>query len=76
MALWLTKKNKRIWIVECDTELRPIRDVYTPPEFIRHRIPGRTPYHHLIDDMGRLGEIDAIMAFESRWSPKKSRDAI
>jgi hypothetical protein len=67
MKFWGTaevvKRQKRLWIQVMETEA----PLYTPPDFLRHRIHGRDRLQALADVFTQKQErcIGAIMAFEA-----------
>lgn len=61
----VVKANKRLWIECVETGER----VYTPPDFIRHRLQSREPMRFLANKLNEIGRYDigAVVAFESRF---------
>ena len=69
MTFEVIKANKRLWIRQVETgEL-----VYTPPDFIRHRLQSRLPMEQLAESFNKVGEraISAIAELEARYSPRR-----
>ena len=62
----VVKANKRLWIEVVETGER----VYTPPDFIRHRLQSREPMRALADRFTVFGyDIGAVVDFEVRYGP-------
>lgn len=63
----VVKANKRLWIEAVETGER----VYTPPEFMRHRLQSREPMHDLARRFTATGRYDigAVVDFEVRYGP-------
>jgi hypothetical protein len=64
----LVKQHKRLWIREVETG----KCVYTPPDFMRHRLQSRAPMQVLagkFNDSLRF-DIQAIIDFEAAFSRK------
>ena len=59
------KANKRLWI-EC---VETGEWIYSPPDFIRHRLQSREPMHNLAEAFTASGrrDIGAIVEFEMRY---------
>ncbi len=59
------KINKRIWVINEDDETA-IK--YCAPIFLRNKIPDRTIYQGLADDLNKgMDYIDAVMKFENQF---------
>lgn len=68
-AFECVKHAKRLWLRDVAVgEL-----VYTPPDFIRHRMQSREPMRGLADAMNAVGRycIGAVCEFESRFNPRR-----
>lgn len=65
----VVKADKRLWIECVETEKR----VYTPPDFIRHRLQSREPMRDLAWAFMTVGrrDIGAIVEFETRYGPRQ-----
>jgi hypothetical protein len=63
------KANKRLWIECVETGER----VYTPPDFMRHRLQSREPMHELARDFTAAGryDISAVANFEAWYGPRR-----
>jgi len=63
----VVKRHQRLFIIDNQGN-----SVYTPPNFIRHRIGGRGPLKELCDAFNRAGcfDIVAVMEFETKFNPK------
>jgi hypothetical protein len=60
------KHQKRMWLREAETgEL-----VYTPPDFMRHKLQSRESMRELASRLSEIGryDINTIIDFESRYS--------
>jgi hypothetical protein len=59
---YVSKLHKRLWIIDEDNQDK----IYTPPEFIRHRITSREQLQKLCDvfNENNRRDIDAILIFE------------
>lgn len=68
----VTKHAKRLWLREVETGSL----VYTPPEFIRHRMQSREPMRDLAKAMtDKLRYcISAICVFEARFNPRRGEE--
>lgn len=64
----VVKVNKRLWIEEVETDTL----VYTPPDFMRHRLQSRQPMHDLAARFNETGarDIGAIVEFQTRYGPR------
>lgn len=64
----VVKLHKRLWIEEVETgEL-----VYTPPDFMRHRLQSREPMRALAQTFTAIGcrDIGAIVEFQASYGPR------
>lgn len=66
-AFRTVKANKRLWIECVETGER----VYTPPDFIRHRLQSREPMRFLANKFNEMGryDINEVMKFEAWYGP-------
>jgi hypothetical protein len=64
----VVKRDKRLWLREVETG----RLVYTPPNFMRHRLQSREPMIELAKAMTQelRYDIDVITQFETWHTPK------
>lgn len=69
MTYQLVKRYKRLCIILVETD----KVVYTPPDFIRHRIRDRNSLQKVVDKFNEVGDysIKAIMEFEGTFSDPK-----
>lgn len=63
------KLNGRLYVREVETG----KLVYSPPDFVRSRLPGREPMRELAEAMtkGLRYDINLVIDFEVKYGPKK-----